>query len=452
MSDALRTDSVEEVNKKIEEINEYIKSKDVNKYVHFATILLKESGHLIDKNKKELIAHNILCFINNDLFNHEKRAKNLFVIRSEKIFYGVFLIKIILEKCSEEISDKNRKIIIDMIQVASWRLERFGHLDASEELLLLLFRVIPNQETWLIRALHYVKHGRFGDAWRHDAYVASLGERGDSKGSLWDGRACDGLLVRNDHGIGDFLIFSRYIPLAAKRVSKVWVKTPVRFEKLVKCMNFPDNVIVFSGELPADVEYFIEVMMLPGALGLGDADVRPLSHQLNLPKDDVDLWRRVVRRSEKLHVGVIWGAVTQNGERDNRSIGFELVRCLWSNKEINVVCLQANQCKNDIMNESIPENFIDFGVFDLYNTALAMLSVDVVVVPCCGMAQLSGVLGKKTIVILGEHHSWVWPSDQDKCRWHESVTIFRQKTQGDWSDVLEKIDAYFKACTESSVN
>lgn len=246
-------------------------------------------------------------------------------------------------------------------------------------------------------------------------------------------------------GVGDLILSLRHLPLAAARARKVYLSVPERLVPLMQGFQHLGNIIIDSrfASSPIDaipVDAVVDEVTLPMALGLGADHVKPVPRYLVFDEQEVADWKRVVRRSKGLHVGLVWAS--GNGRSDKRTIGFDVASRLFNHRDVTFVGLQIN--KQEIFLTNTPTNFLDFGLFDIKNTALIMSGLDMVITPCNGMAQLSSALGIETLVLLRRDCAWLWHGAEHHCQWHQSARLFRQRQEGCWDDVIDDVSAYIE--------
>ena len=78
---------------------------------------------------------------------------------------------------------------------------------------------------------------------------------------------------------------------------------------------------------------------------------------------------------------------------------------------------------------------------DLMDAAALMTALDLVVVSDTSLAHLAGALGVPVWVALPYAPDWRWMSDRDDSPWYPSMRLFRQRTPGDWREVLDRVAA-----------
>jgi ADP-heptose:LPS heptosyltransferase len=73
------------------------------------------------------------------------------------------------------------------------------------------------------------------------------------------------------------------------------------------------------------------------------------------------------------------------------------------------------------------------------DTAAILSQLDLLITSDTSIAHLAGALGRPTWVLLNKMPDWRWLLDRSDSPWYESIRLFRQSTQSDWSQVLEQV-------------
>ena len=79
------------------------------------------------------------------------------------------------------------------------------------------------------------------------------------------------------------------------------------------------------------------------------------------------------------------------------------------------------------------ENFSD--------TAAIMNNMDMVISVDTAIIHLAGSLRKKLFLLLQEHPEWRWLIDRSDSPWYPSIQILRQKTLGNWDEVINCLNS-----------
>ena len=95
-------------------------------------------------------------------------------------------------------------------------------------------------------------------------------------------------------------------------------------------------------------------------------------------------------------------------------------------------------------------SYIDFDVTTLgpdfdkgqdafIDTAAVMMNCDLIITSDTAVAHLSGALGCPTWVALKYVPDWRWMLDRSDSPWYPTMTLYRQKSVGNWVSVFEAI-------------
>lgn len=232
------------------------------------------------------------------------------------------------------------------------------------------------------------------------------------------------VLVYSDCGLGDTIMFSRYIPSLKKIAKKIIIQTD---KELVSILNnsFKDIEVFSKSEKTIQYDIVIPIMNLPYALNL-DFDNIPLSNSY-LEVNSIAL------NSNKLKVGIFY----QGNKRvfKNRSIDFAKINKL---SDLNNIQLFSFQLEN---NENETNNIINLknNIKDYSDTASLLKALDVLVTIDSSIAHMAGALGVKTYLLLPHTAEWRWFNDNETTPWYKSITIFKQKSPNDWDEVIERV-------------
>jgi tetratricopeptide (TPR) repeat protein len=259
----------------------------------------------------------------------------------------------------------------------------------------------------------------------------------------WAGEDLSGktLYVMNEQGVGDRILFSRYLWW----VKQTWPTATIKYA--------PGNSI--ASLLYA---YSPEIEILPDAMVMPDADYGiclmslPFIHWSRLnstPPDPGVLLKSLEKVSmtfgelphPALKVGVIWTGSPAMQRNRERSMPFEMVLDLADNPSVQLYSLQFDN--NDVAAYGAGELVIDLvpkvSAKGYVGTAAAMKGLDLVITACTSTAHLAGALGIPCWVLLCENPYWIWGRRGDKSSWYPNVKLYRQTAQGDWGPVFDQV-------------
>ena len=236
---------------------------------------------------------------------------------------------------------------------------------------------------------------------------------------VWDGSPVAGqdVLVRCYHGLGDTLLFCRYLPELADRAASLTVEAPPALIPLLAQLPGPISLLPFRPAAPTP----------PRAVNL---EIMELAHALRLGPDQVPPpWQSRPTAAKRL--GLCWRA----GEWDpDRSVPLSLLlAAIATDREL--VSLQrgpaADQAGPDFINP-------DDRSMDILDTVALIRGTERVISVDTMVAHLAGSLGHPTLLLLKHDADWRWSGDGVSA-WYPAVRQFRQDTRGDWSGALARI-------------
>lgn len=283
--------------------------------------------------------------------------------------------------------------------------------------------------------LDAMRHGDFESAWQvSDRVLASRDPARRDDPALpyyarwvWDGREFAGreVLVRCYHGLGDTLMFCRYLAPLRRGVRRLTLEAQPELVPLLRSVPGPDSIVPFrpAAPLPASA-CDLEIMELAHALRM-----RPEpAPYLSVP----DPARSAPRTG--LQAGLCWGVTTD--WQPERSVPPSLLRQLdvpgvtfWS--------LQRGpepECPLPLAN---PEGCAG----SMLDTARLVLGMDLVITVDTMIAHLAGGLGVPVWLLLLAEPDWRWLAGGRGSPWYPAIRKYRQPRPGDWPGVLAETRA-----------
>ena len=86
---------------------------------------------------------------------------------------------------------------------------------------------------------------------------------------------------------------------------------------------------------------------------------------------------------------------------------------------------------------------MDTGTKKFLDSAAIIKYLDLVITTDTSIAHLAGSLGTQTWLLLPKVSDWRWLNSKDETIWYDNVRIYRQKVQGDWSEVFSRVEKDF---------
>jgi hypothetical protein len=254
---------------------------------------------------------------------------------------------------------------------------------------------------------HLLSRGAYEEGWALYESRSLVPETGIKRPRVsypeWDGADVGSLLIFPEQGLGDQIMFARYIPLLVARGIRVTL------------LCSPTLVRLFAG--------------------LG-AQVVPASGEVTLPRHDA--WCLI--GSLPHHVGGIPPAPYLPGTQDGAGTGL----CTHGNpKHVNDANRSMPDSARSLLKDGWP--FIslhpeDSGVGDFQESADLLNQLNLVVSVDTSVAHLAGAVGKETWLLLPAIGTdWRWGRFETSTPWYPTMRIIRQGVAETWEAVARRV-------------
>lgn len=272
----------------------------------------------------------------------------------------------------------------------------------------------------------------------------------------WNGEILEGaqsLLVIGEQGFGDILQFSRYLKLAKERFAKVGFFCFAPTLRLME-WSFGEDVVLFS-RMPTDLttwDWQCPMMSLPRAFGTRVDTVPASIPYLKVPKVAVAYWhdRLVCAAPERFRIGLAWAGRPTHQCDARRSLRFEQLLPLIEDERFTWVSLQKWGSTDSPLIPPVNVDWIDWTeeLTDFADTAALASNLDLVISIDSAMVHLAGALNRPVWMLNRFDGEWRWLSCRDDSPWYPSLRLFNQPVFGDWSSVIDKVQAALQQLTD----
>ena len=302
-------------------------------------------------------------------------------------------------------------------------------------------------------ALMLLVQGKFQEGWREYEWRLRLPNYFNSidrfRQPMWDGSDFKGktLLVHAEQGLGDTIHFCRLLPMVAKKGGKIVLECQSELVRLMKQTEILGGIDIVPREskagptLPFDLH--CPLMSLPILLGKLDPSH---DHDVIKPpyvKEDAALreqWQNRLPKGDRPKVGLAWAGSKTNKNNRHRSITLASLAPL-AQANVNFYNLQLGKPGLQAANPPQGMKMIDLTplVGDFADTAALISELDLVVSVDTAVVHLAGAMDLPVWVFLQYTPDFRWLLEGDTTPWYSSVRLFRQKTFGDYADVIERV-------------
>jgi hypothetical protein len=259
---------------------------------------------------------------------------------------------------------------------------------------------------------------------------------------MWQGEDLTGktIHVECEQGIGDTIMFSRFLPWLSSRAEKVYFCAGRSVSLLWSYRQYVEFIpprvplpeadfYTYMASIPR--WYGLRFDAIPADSGLITERVRK-SRTLKLPQPT---------STPALKIGVAWTGNPEMERNDERSIPFRHMLQFAQSPVVWLYSLQVGHGAADIAKLGA-EGLVCDPSKELENngyvaTGEAILNCDLVITCCTSIAHLAGALGVPCWVLLCKDPYWPWLySERTDSPWYPSIRLFRQREAGNWQPVI----------------
>jgi tetratricopeptide (TPR) repeat protein len=275
-------------------------------------------------------------------------------------------------------------------------------------------------------------------------------------GPEWKGEDIYGkkIYVVSEQGIGDTIMFSRWLPWLAKKVGcpkgKVMFCTIPQVQSLMWDFR---HIIEFVPEfIPLETlkaDCFTYMGTIPARWGGTLADLPKLPRYYAsriemamktslLPMPEVES-----TKPEPFKIAMCWSGNPSMDRNAERSIPFDLLLNLGDHPAAWIYSVQVGPASQDIAKYGAQTIVCDLSPkllqHGLAGLGTVLRRVDLVITCCTSVAHLAGSLGVPCWVLLAYDPYWIWMTEREDSPWYPSVRLFRQEASRDWAGVIDRV-------------
>jgi hypothetical protein len=141
-----------------------------------------------------------------------------------------------------------------------------------------------------------------------------------------------------------------------------------------------------------------------------------------------------------LRVGLAWAGNPRYKADGQRSMHLKTLLPLLHTPGVTWISLQKGNAAEQ--SRSLPADALIWDGCsldrDLADAAALVATLDLVITTDTCIAHLAGAMGKPVWILLPHLADWRWMERTTTTPWYPTARLFRQKTPGDWAEVLQR--------------
>lgn len=256
----------------------------------------------------------------------------------------------------------------------------------------------------------------------------------------WRGEPFRGrtLLVHYEQGLGDTLMFLRYLPMVKALGGTVLLLVQSALVDLAATGSCADQVMPEGASLPP-FDMQISLMSLPAVFHT-DLDTIPAKvPYLDVPAvvpNRLHIDGALAAVEHGLRVGLAWAGNPDHKKDADRSMPAMSLQPLGCLQDVGWFSFQLERNELPLL-PGLVSLAPWLGCFS--DTAYALGQVDLMITVDTSLAHLAGALGIPVFLMVPFQPDFRWMLYREDSPWYPSMRIYRQASPGDWDSVIQRI-------------
>jgi ADP-heptose:LPS heptosyltransferase len=255
------------------------------------------------------------------------------------------------------------------------------------------------------------------------------------------------ILVVVEQGLGDCIMFARYLPMLAARGARITLvcSPPLRpaFERVAGIDALlsppPDQPFAKINLSQAEFDFWVPLLSLPCYFATEFGTVPADIPYLAIDPARIALWRQryaAKGRPGAARIGLVFHANPVSASAIDRSIPIADLAPLLRLPDIDWVNLQGGPAGRELAAahpEIIDATREEIPLDEFAAATDLLVSVDTMAAHC------AGALGHPLLLLIPFSPHWCWGIARDRTPWYPTARIFRQPVRADWQSAIGAI-------------
>jgi Flp pilus assembly protein TadD len=310
-----------------------------------------------------------------------------------------------------------------------------------------LVRLRPGNPVHLYnRGLCLLRMGRFAEGWRDYEFRFAAGAVNLRVPSTprWDGQPIERLLVIAEQGLGDTILFSRFIDDAARLAQDIVLACP---DGLTGLLGRNLRVTCVSDQTRAWPAHdaHVPLMSLPYVLRLGDAAGVARPPYLAADPERTARWSAAFENAHQgtLRIGIVHATSVAHSTEQNpftrRSCRPADLLPIVQAPGVQAYNLNLGKAGSEADTELPGLRKLPALIEDFDDTAAVVSLLSAVVSVDTACVHVAGAVGIPAFVLLPPEPDWKWQPWSERVPWYGSANRMRRAPHRSWSEVASNV-------------
>jgi ADP-heptose:LPS heptosyltransferase len=205
---------------------------------------------------------------------------------------------------------------------------------------------------------------------------------------------------------------------------------------------------VFTTLPSGPYDFWCRMFRMPARMKLSLADLPLAESYLSTAPQAVAQWRERLRNgreegTRKRRVGLVWAGNPDYNLDRYRSVALRTLQCVLARPDVSWFSLQKGGAQAELegLSGDIEMTALGDQITSFADTLAIVQTLDLVITVDTSVAHLAGAAGIPVWILLPACTDWRWLTKRTDSPWYPSARLFRQRELGQWSPVVEELQA-----------
>ena len=247
------------------------------------------------------------------------------------------------------------------------------------------------------------------------------------------------IFIYKEQGLGDYIQYSRYLPIIDNMGAKIILDLPKSIKTLIDTMNFKYKITDKPNTKQYD--YCSSIISLPYLLKTELNNIPKNIPYIFTPENEKDYWLKKLKTKEKYSVGIKWSGNSSYKDDKNRSMKLKEMKPLLDLPlQFHSLDYELNDEDKKFLSENKNIVFHGKDLLGMEKTAGLIENLDLIISVDTSIAHIASAIGKPVWLLLSYLHDPRWMLNRDDSPWYSNLKIIKQKEHNNWTEVIKIVN------------